>query len=70
MAYSLGLGLPFLISALAFNTFLAYFSRFNRYLRMVSIISGIFLVIVGFLLIFDWLSIFARYLNMFLPQTG
>ena len=70
VAYSLGLGLPFLVSALAFNTFLAYFSRFNRYLRIVSIVSGIFLVIVGFLLIFDCLSIFAQYLNMFLPQTG
>ncbi|MBN2810081.1 MAG: cytochrome c biogenesis protein CcdA [Deltaproteobacteria bacterium] len=70
VAYSLGLGLPFLLSALAFNTFLTYFSRFNRYLRIVSIISGIFLVIVGLLLIFNYLSIFAQYLNMFLPQTG
>ncbi len=70
VAYSLGLGVPFLISALAFNTFLTYFSRFNRYLRIVSIVSGIFLVIVGLLLIFDCLSIFAQYLNMFLPQTG
>ncbi|MCD6429697.1 MAG: sulfite exporter TauE/SafE family protein [Deltaproteobacteria bacterium] len=70
VAYSLGLGLPFLVSALAFNTFLSYFSRFNRYLRIVSIVSGIFLVIVGFMLIFDYLSIFAQYLNMFLPQTG
>ncbi|MEA1923708.1 MAG: cytochrome c biogenesis protein CcdA [Pseudomonadota bacterium] len=70
VAYSMGLGLPFLISALAFNTFLTYFSRFNRYLRIVSIVSGIFLIIIGFLLIFDCLSIFAQYLNMWLPQTG
>ena len=70
VAYSMGLGLPFLISALAFNTFLAYFSRFNRYLRIVSIVSGIFLVIIGLLLIFDCLSIFAHYLNLWLPQTG
>jgi cytochrome c-type biogenesis protein len=70
VAYSMGLGLPFLISALAFNTFLAYFSRFNRYLRIVSIVSGIFLIIIGLLLIFDCLSIFAQYLNMWLPQTG
>lgn len=70
VAYSMGLGLPFLVSALAFNTFLAYFSRFNRYLRIVSIVSGIFLIIIGLLLIFDCLSIFAQYLNMWLPQTG
>lgn len=70
VAYSLGLGLPFLVSALAFNTFLAYFSRFNRYLRMVSIISGIFLIVIGLLLVFDYLSILSQYLNMWLPQTG
>lgn len=70
IAYSLGLGLPFLLSALAFNTFLAYFSRFNRYLRIVSIISGIFLVIVGLLLVFDYLSVFSSFLNLWLPQTG
>jgi cytochrome c-type biogenesis protein len=70
VAYSLGLGLPFLLSALAFNTFLTYFARFNRYLRIISIVSGIFLIIVGLLLIFDYLSLFSQYLNMVLPQTG
>ncbi len=70
VAYSLGLGVPFLISALAFNTFLTYFSRFNRYMRIVSIVSGIFLVIIGLLLVFNYLSIFSQYLNMWLPQTG
>jgi cytochrome c-type biogenesis protein len=70
VAYSLGLGVPFLISALAFNSFLTYFSKFNRYLRVVSIISGIFLIIIGFLLVFDYLSILSQYLTMWLPQTG
>lgn len=70
VAYSLGLGVPFLVSALAFNTFLTYFSRFNRYMRIVSIVSGIFLIIIGLLLVFNYLSIFSQYLNMWLPQTG
>jgi len=70
IAYSLGLGVPFLISALAFNSFLTYFSKFNRYLRIVSIVSGIFLIIIGFLLVFDYLSVLSQYLNMWLPQTG
>ncbi len=70
VAYSLGLGVPFLISALAFNTFLTYFSRLNRYMRIVSIVSGIFLIIIGLLLVFNYLSIFSQYLNMWLPQTG
>jgi cytochrome c-type biogenesis protein len=70
VAYSLGLGVPFLISALAFNSFLTYFSRFNRYMRIVSIVSGIFLIIIGLLLVFNYLSIISQYLNMWLPQTG
>ncbi len=70
IAYSMGLGVPFLISALAFNSFLTYFSKFNRYLRIVSIISGIFLIVIGFLLVFDYLSVLSQYLNMWLPQTG
>ncbi|MBN2705952.1 MAG: sulfite exporter TauE/SafE family protein [Deltaproteobacteria bacterium] len=70
VAYSLGLGLPFLVSALAFNTFIAYFSRFNRYLRVISIVSGIFLIIVGLLLVFNYLSVFTGFLNLWLPQTG
>ena len=70
VAYSMGLGVPFLISALAFNSFLTYFSKFNRYLRIVSIISGIFLIVIGFLLVFDYLSVLSQYLNMWLPQTG
>ncbi len=70
VAYSLGLGVPFLLSALAFNSFLTYFSKFSRYLRIVSIVSGIFLIIIGFLLVFDYLSVLSQYLNMWLPQTG
>jgi cytochrome c-type biogenesis protein len=69
LAYSLGLGVPFLLSALAFNTFLTHFARLNRYLRVINLVSGIFLIIVGLLLVFDYLSLLSQYLNMLLPQT-
>ncbi len=69
-SYSLGLGVPFLVSALAFNSFLAYFSRMNRYLRVISIISGIFLIVIGVMLFFNYFSALSQYLNMFLPQGG
>jgi hypothetical protein len=39
-------------------------------MRLVSIISGIFLIVIGFLLVFDYLSVLSQYLNMWLPQTG
>ncbi len=67
---NVGSGIILLVSALAFNSFLTYFSRFNRYLRIVSIVSGIFLIIIGLLLVFDYLSILSQYLNMWLPKTG
>ncbi len=70
LSYSLGLGVPFLVSALAFNSFLAYFSRLNRYLRIISIISGIFLIVIGVMLFFNYFSVLSQYMNMFLPQHG
>ncbi|MBN2333811.1 MAG: cytochrome c biogenesis protein CcdA [Deltaproteobacteria bacterium] len=68
--YSLGLGLPFLIAALAFNSFLAYFARLNRYLRIISMVSGIFLIIIGLLLFFNYLSALSQYITIVIPQAG
>jgi cytochrome c-type biogenesis protein len=45
--YSLGLGLPLFISALAINTFISTFKVIARYKRWITIVSGLFLIIVG-----------------------
>ncbi|MBI5096566.1 MAG: sulfite exporter TauE/SafE family protein [Nitrospirae bacterium] len=45
--YSLGLGLPLFISALTINTFISTFKVIARYMRWITIISGVFLIIVG-----------------------
>lgn len=45
--YSLGLGLPLFISALAINTFISTFKVIARYMRWITIISGIFLILIG-----------------------
>jgi cytochrome c-type biogenesis protein len=65
-AYSFGLGLPFFIAALAFNTFLANYARLNRYLRIISIISGLFLVVVGVMLFFNYFTVLAQMFNRLL----
>ena len=57
--YSLGLGIPFLIVGMAFSALSGWLRRLNRYLRVVSIVSGIFLVILGFLLFTDTLRYLA-----------
>lgn len=57
--YSLGLGIPFLISGLFVGRALRAFSRVRRHLRIIQIVCGIILVLYGALLIggqFTWLS--------------
>ncbi len=68
--YSLGLGLPFFLASLAINTFLSYFNWFKRYLRLVTIVSGCFLILVGVLFITDRFTVLNMYLNMMLPVGG
>lgn len=61
LAYSLGLGIPFFLAALALHRFLLMFNRFKRYIRMFEIVTGIFLVIVGVLIFGNYLTIISRY---------
>jgi cytochrome c-type biogenesis protein len=49
VAYSAGLGLPFLLSALALGPFLAFFKRYRPFIPIVERAAGILLVIVGVL---------------------
>lgn len=48
-AYSLGLGVPFLIAALFINPFLSFVKRFRRSLGLMEKIMGAILVVVGLL---------------------
>ena len=45
--YSLGLGIPFLLSATAINGFLSFFARFKRHLGTVEKAMGAMLVVAG-----------------------
>lgn len=53
-AYSLGLGLPFILTSLATNTFLNLFAKVKKYLRLISVVSGLLLVAIGILIITGW----------------
>jgi cytochrome c-type biogenesis protein len=52
-AYSLGLGIPFLVAAVLVTTTLDAFRSLGRYGRVVETASGAFLVIMGGALLFD-----------------
>ena len=49
VAYSAGLGVPFLLSALALGPFLRLFKRYRRFMPIVERAAGVLLVIVGVL---------------------
>lgn len=51
--YSLGLGIPFLLASLAFNSFLTAFGRIRQYLRVMTMVSGFFLIAIGILFLTD-----------------
>ncbi len=68
LAYSLGLAVPFLLSALAIERFLAAFARFRPRLVWVSRVSGILLIAVGLLLLTDYFTILASWLQGLTPE--
>lgn len=67
-AYSLGLAIPFFLSALALNRFFDYFDRYKRLIPVVSTVGGIFLVFVGGLLLTNYFTILSTYALRLTPQ--
>ena len=65
-AYSLGLGVPFFLSALAINVFLSYSPKLAKFMRAIMLISGLLLIIFGILLLTDQI----RALTRLLPDFG
>lgn len=68
--YSAGLGLPFLLAGLLFHSFLSFFNRFRKYIRLVEIFTGALLMVVGIMLFFDMFGMVTGYLYRLLPPTG
>lgn len=64
--YSLGLAVPFFVSALAMNSFLIYSKKLQRYMRVIMIISGLLLIVFGIMLLTNRL----RELTGLLPDFG
>lgn len=67
-AYSAGLALPFLVSALAFGQFLRFFTRFRRFLPVVDRVAGVLLIAVGLLLVTNYMSYLNAYFISLTPE--
>ncbi|MDQ3696957.1 MAG: cytochrome c biogenesis protein CcdA [Gemmatimonadota bacterium] len=66
-AYSLGLAIPFLTASLAIDRFLTTFTRFHRHLVWVNRVGGVILIAVGVLLLTNYFTILASYLQALTP---
>ncbi len=69
-AYSAGLGVPFLVSGLLFHSFLAFFNKFRKHIRITEIITGVLLMIVGVSLFLDLFGRMSGYLYRWFPNLG
>ena len=68
MAYSAGLAIPFLLTAIGIGQFLKFYKRFRRHIHWVEVFSGALLLGVGALIFMNrlaWLSGKLTFLNRF-----
>jgi cytochrome c-type biogenesis protein len=66
--YSAGLAVPFLLTSLGVDRFLAFYARFRRHLHTVEVVSGVLLILIGALVLtrhFTVLSGYLTFLNRF-----
>jgi len=68
VAYSAGLGLPFLLSALALGPFLKFFKRYRPFIPVVERGAGVLLVIVGVLVFTNYYLVLNSWANSITPE--
>jgi cytochrome c-type biogenesis protein len=66
-AYSLGLGVPFLATAMAIDRFFAAFAKIRRHYHKIEIVSGALLIVIGILIFTNRFTIIAQWLTPYLP---
>ena len=60
--YSLGLGIPFILTAVFIEKFMEVSNKVNKYLPIVSKVSGAVLIIFGILLFLNKIQVLVQYL--------
>jgi cytochrome c-type biogenesis protein len=68
IAYSAGLGLPFLLSALALGPFLRLFKRYRPFIPIVERAAGVLLVVVGVLVFTNYYAILNSWAISLTPE--
>jgi cytochrome c-type biogenesis protein len=68
--YSLGLGIPFLIAAVAIEPFAAFLARFRAHLATVEKVMGGLLVLTGLAFLFGWITQASFWILEMFPALG
>ena len=66
-SYSLGLGIPFFLTGVSINIFFSMFNRIKKYFHMIEIVGGAMLVVLGLLIVTNYLTILSAYFSRWLP---
>jgi cytochrome c-type biogenesis protein len=69
LAYSLGLAVPFLVSAVAVERFLDFFGRMKRQMNWITKTSGVLMIAVGLLMVTNYFTILASALQAMTPEA-
>ncbi len=69
VAYSLGLGIPFIALALAVDRAPAITRPLIRHGRTIELIGGALVVLIGLAILFDWLAVLYRTFSFLVPQV-
>ena len=62
-AYSMGIALPLFVTALAVDSFLNYFKKIRAYMYGISVVSGVFLVMLGVMIYTNSLTLLTSLLE-------
>jgi cytochrome c-type biogenesis protein len=68
--YSLGLGVPFVLAAVAIRPFLRFMSRFKHHFGKLEKIMGLLLIITGLLFVFGAQNWFSQWMIENFPALG
>jgi cytochrome c-type biogenesis protein len=68
VAYSAGLGVPFLASSIALGAFLRFFKRYRPFIPVVERAAGVLLIVVGVLVVTDYYVVLNSWATRLTPS--
>jgi cytochrome c-type biogenesis protein len=69
IAYSIGLGLPFILLALAVDKAPGITRPLVKHGHTIELVGGALVVVMGVAILFDWFTVFSQAFSQFIPQV-